>query len=311
MKFELNINMIRNFVEVAEMGNITNAAEKLYITQPTLSRQISSLENTLGVTLLERMKTGVVLTAAGASFYEQCLTFVKAYDDLMGKVFEFHNIIAGSLNVGYQKSSEDMLIAFHSRFAKDYPHVTLKNYRQNSENFLNRLISGELDVAYLYGPELSRNYKNITSMQVGVLKNMLLVSADHPLAQRDKVHLSELAETPFVMPSKSSSPIKSDNIMAWCSKYDFAPKVVTTADHIMDYMLGIVQYNAVAILPYMRNMEDTDQVKYLELEGFSTDYPIHMAWNTSNTNSALPVYISYIESQPLMSTPQRKKMTVA
>ena len=51
MNFELNINIIRNFVTVAEMGNITNAAEKLYITQPTLSRQISSLESSLNVAL--------------------------------------------------------------------------------------------------------------------------------------------------------------------------------------------------------------------------------------------------------------------
>ena len=108
MNFELNINIIRNFVTVAEMGNITNAAEKLYITQPTLSRQISSLESSLNVALLERMKTGVTLTAAGESFYKQCCNLVKAYDELIGKVYEFHNIIAGTLNIGYQKSSEEI-----------------------------------------------------------------------------------------------------------------------------------------------------------------------------------------------------------
>lgn len=305
MKFELNINVIRNFVEVARMGNITNAAEKLYITQPTLSRQISSLESALNVTLLERMKTGVVLTAAGASFYEQCLSFIKAYDELMAKVYEFNNIISGSLNIGFQKSSEDLIINFNSLFAKNYSHVKIKNFRQTSDNFINRLLSNELDFAYLYGLELDRNYKNIKSIQVGMLKNMVLVSTNNPLAKREKVHLSELKDELFIMPSKSNSPNKSKEITDWCEKYGFSPKVATTADSIIDYVMGVVQYNGIAILPYMRNMTDTDNLQYIELEGYLIDYPIHLAWNSTNTNPILPIYLSFIEEQTVKTN--RKK----
>lgn len=307
MNFELNINIIRNFVTVAEMGNITNAAEKLYITQPTLSRQISSLESSLNVTLLERMKTGVTLTAAGESFYKQCCNLVKAYDELIGKVYEFHNIIAGTLNIGYQKSSEEMLISFNGRFAKDYPHVSIKNFRQTGDNFINRLIYGELDAAYIYGLELNRHYKNIKSIQVGMLQNMLLVSTENPLAKRKKVHLSELSNEKFVMPSKNTSPFKAQEIANGCKKYGYEPQVATTAENIIDYVLGIVQYNGIAILPYMRNMDDSDEVVYLDLEGYMADYPVHLAWNTANTNSVLPIYLSFIKQQPVLTPPIRQR----
>lgn len=83
--------------------------------------------------------------------------------------------------------------------------------------------------------------------------------------------------------------------------------MATTAENIIDYVLGIVQYNGIAILPYMRNMDDSDEVVYLELEGYMTDYPVHLAWNTANTNSVLPIYLSFIKQQPVLTPPIRQR----
>lgn len=297
MKYDLNIGTIKNFMTVAEMGNITNAAERLYITQPTLSRQISSLEEMLNITLLDRNKNGVILTDAGKSFYEQCRNLVKAYDDFLGHAFEFQNIVVGTLKVAHQKSSEETVIDFHSVFLQTYPNVTIKNFRQDSRNFVNELISGELDVAYLYGRELQHSYKNIKSLQVGTLRNMLLVSRDNPLSKQERVHLSELKDERFILPSKSNSPYKAAEIIRACESYGFIPQCMGNADAMMDYLLGVVRFKGVTILPYMHNVEESDQVKYVELDGYEQQYPIHVAWNETNTNPVLSTYLAFIERQ--------------
>lgn len=297
MKYDLNIGTIKNFMTVAEMGNITNAAERLYITQPTLSRQIFGLEEMLNVTLLDRNKNGVILTDAGKSFYEQCRNLVKAYDDFLGHAFEFQNIVVGTLKVAHQKSSEEKVIDFHSGFLQTYPNVTIKNFRQDSRNFVNGLISGELDVAYLYGRELRHSYKNIKSLQVGTLRNMLLVSRDNPLSKRERVHLSELKDERFILPSKSNSPYKAAEIIKACESYGFIPQCMGNADAMMDYLLGVVRFKGVTILPYMHNVEESDQVKYVELDGYEQQYPIHVAWNETNTNPVLSTYLAFIERQ--------------
>lgn len=297
MKFDLNIGTIKNFMTVAEMGNITNAAETLYITQPTLSRQISGLEEMLNVTLLERAKNGVTLTDAGRSFYEQCQNLVKAYDDFLGHAFEFQNIVVGTLRIAHQKSSEEKVISFHSSFLQAYPNVVIKNFRQDSRNFINGLLSGELDVAYLYGRELRHGYKNIKSLQVGTLRNMLLVSQENPLSKRDRVHLSELKDERFILPSKSNSPYKAAEIIRACENSGFIPQCMGYADAMMDYLLGVVRFKGVTILPYMHNVEESDQVKYVELDGYECTYPIHVAWNETNTNPVLSTYLAFIERQ--------------
>lgn len=241
------------------------------------------------------MQTGVILTNAGKTFYEYCKAYIRAYDEFMGKALEFQGMVAGSLNIGHQKSSEEMVIDFHSSFLKAYPNVTIKNFRQSNENFINGLISGLYDFAYIYGRELKRSYKNVKSIHVGTLYNKLLISCTNPLARRDTIHMSELKDELFILPSKSNSPCKAVEIINGCVQNGFTPQIAAHAESIVDYVLGVVQYDGVTILPYMRNMEDSNQVKYLELEGYEKEYPIHLAWNTTNTNPVLSTYLDFIQ----------------
>ena len=294
MKIDFNINAIKNFVEVADIGNITIAAEKLYITQPTLSRHLLSLEEMLNITLFKRVKNGVVLTTEGLVFYNLCKKLLKAYDEFVSGTFEIQNIVAGTLNIAHQKSSEDILIHFNSRFLQEYPNVTIKNFPQSNQNLVEYLMAKELDFAYIYGGELERNYKDIKSIQVGGLKNMLLVSRKNPLSKLDKVHLSQLANERFIFPSKITSPHLATQIVTRCEAVGFTPQVASDADSLVEYLQEIIRYNAVAIIPYMPKM-DTVQFKYLELEGYPPCHPIHLAWCETNSNPIVSTYLSFVE----------------
>ena len=88
------------FIAVADCLNFTKAAEKLYISQPTLSRYISELEETMEVELFERTTRRVVLTKAGKLFYDESLQIIKKYDALINCVARLGTGLSGTLKVG-------------------------------------------------------------------------------------------------------------------------------------------------------------------------------------------------------------------
>ena len=99
----------------------------LYISQPTLSRHIASLEKQLKVPLFKRSKSGVELTDAGKKFYFHSVKLITAYDEFVSKAFDFRDVLGGMLKIAHQKSSQELAIAFNKKFLKAYPGVRIRN----------------------------------------------------------------------------------------------------------------------------------------------------------------------------------------
>lgn len=297
MKYEYNINFLRNFVEIVNEGSITGAAGKLYTTQSTLSKQMQTLEKMLDITLFKRIRSGVELTDDGVSFYERCKKLIRAYEEFVsGNAMEFQKTIAGSLNIGQRKMCEEIFLRLNSSFLKEYPYVSIKNTGQLKHNLLDLLMAGELDLVFLYAGELNRSAGNIKSMQVCELDNMVLVSRANPLSARDRIHLSEMKDEKFILPNKKASPCRTAEILSKCENADFVPKVAAYAEGFLDYMLKIAWYDGVAVMPYMPGV-DTQLFKFLELEGYPKKYPIHAAWSEENTNPVLQAYITHMKKE--------------
>lgn len=297
MKFMFNIYTIKYFVKVAELGNITNAAMELFMTQPTLSRQLASLEDNLHTTLLRRVRGGVELTEAGKSFYKDCVKFLAAYDEFMNSAYQFQNLKIGNLKIGYQKSSEELIVKVHKYFLRANTQVNITNVRQGDTSFIDLLLNKELDFAYLYGLELEGAPKNIISIPVWTLRYMALVSADNPIAARPYVNFEDLARQPLILPSKSNSPRKLEHILNAFKEAGLEPNIAGYASQIMDYIMKTVQYNGATILPYMHNVEEEGQIEYRELRNYDTDYPICLAWFSENMNPLIQSYVSFVRKQ--------------
>jgi DNA-binding transcriptional LysR family regulator len=238
----------------------------------------------------------VKLTNDGATFYELCQNLIKSYDDFITRVFEFKNIIMGKLNIAYQKANEDIVLCHAQKFLHQYSNVILKNTYRPDKNLIEGLSSGEFDFAYIYGDELKKNYSNIKSVRIEILTNMLLVSRRSVLAQKERIPFSELAEHPFIMPNKKNLPVKTEQIMGACVSHGFAPIICNRVDSLFDFILEVINHDAVAVLPYMSSIAESDFVKYLRLDDFDTDYPVDLAWCSTNNNPVISTYISFIKS---------------
>lgn len=290
---DLNISVIKYFIKVADIKNMTRAAEELYVSQSTLSRQITGLEATLGVRLLTRVRSGMELTDKGLAFYEQCKKLVVAYEEFTAKAFEFRNIVVGKLKVGYQATSRDYIFQFNANVLKSFPLINIQSIRQGNENFLDEVVAGNLDLAYVYGNELKSYGKTIESIRVGSLKKMLMISRENPLAKMDKLHLSDLKNEKFVSIVRKIAPVKTDEFFQACKQCGFIPNVAFYADTVYDILINVVTYNTVSILPYTWGNSELleEKVKYVEIEGLDQEYPIHLAWLSSNINPVVPIYV--------------------
>ena len=188
----MNLSQLHYFKKLAEVLHYTRAAQELFITQPTLSGAISSLENELEVSLFERSGRSVSLTPQGEIFYEHVCLALRAIDDGVAAVQDRGHSIVGSISLGTTFTVQDGYLPL---LMKDYcavcnNSVLTKTYQGFTNYLLDQLRKGTIDVAFcgrregdselVYFPVTYRNLK-------------LCVREDHPLAKRDHVGFSEIA----------------------------------------------------------------------------------------------------------------------
>lgn len=296
LSIDLNMMTIQYFVTVADTGNMTKAAGELYLTQPTLSRQIAALEQTLGVTLFNRTKGGVELTERGKVFYKECRELLDAYNLFSSKAFEFRNMTVGSITTGFYKQNEVDAINLNNEFFKLYPNVDVRGKKMGGLNYYEELAMKNCDCIFVYEEELDPSEKEIERERVQQLEFRLMVSRANPLSERDSVKLSELANEKFILPSERSNPRKNRHLMEVIQKYGgFTPTVADTAVYYLDYVMRCVYHNAVYVSPFIPFVGEYPQVKFLKLEDYDEPYNIDLVWMKANKNPILPIYTDFVK----------------
>lgn len=123
----MNVTQLRYFLQIAELGSVTRAAEVLHIAQPALSRQMRSLEEDLDATLLHRSERGITLTEAGECLRESAIELLRHFDNVRAKVRDRSGDPSGDLTIALPPSmSEVLAFPVIQRFRASYPNVLLR-----------------------------------------------------------------------------------------------------------------------------------------------------------------------------------------
>ena len=146
----MNLEQLRSFVEVARFGNFTRAAEELYLAQPSLSRQIAALEQSLGAELFHRARGGSTLTAAGESLLPLARRMLADAESVRRELAELAGLERGRVRLGATPTLCISLVAeVLSAFHAEHPAIELHLSEQGSRRLLDELASGELDLALI------------------------------------------------------------------------------------------------------------------------------------------------------------------
>jgi len=154
---------------IVEAGSIRGAAETLAISPSALNRNIQALEHDLGISVFDRLSRGVALSVEGELFYTFALQQISGFERLASQIEGVKGLHTGSVAVGV---SEDLNTEFFCKliadFKNEFPNISLSIERVRQEELEDLLVSGSLDFALFYQPQLSRHIKISYSKQTDV-----------------------------------------------------------------------------------------------------------------------------------------------
>lgn len=244
----MELQQLRYFVAVADTGKFTAAARDLHVAQPSVSKQVRKLEDELGAALLERRRTGVALTDAGAILLPWAKRMLADLDGARSEVAGLATLERGRLSVGATPSLSTVLLprvlaAFHA----EHPGITLSVVEAGSRDLVDRLAAGELDLALVILPVRREELFETTPLIREEL--VLAVAKSHPLARRKTVRVGDLRGVPLVM-FRDGYDLRSATITA-CERAGFHPTFAVEGAE-MDGVLRMAAAGVgVAVVPRM------------------------------------------------------------
>lgn len=191
----MEIRQLEYFMTTCEELHFTRAAEKLGITQPTLSHQIKALETELGVQLFDRIGKKVMISEAGMILYQQCHSALGSLSSARNQIQELQKVERGSLSIGalpgeLNELASSLLIDFHRK----YPNIHIKLIA--NEDVVDRVLENELDFAISILPVEN---EKLAVKPLYKEAFFFVTTANHPLANYQQINFEELVTTPIVM----------------------------------------------------------------------------------------------------------------
>jgi DNA-binding transcriptional LysR family regulator len=199
---------LRYFVAVAEDLHFTRAAERLYVSQPALSKQIRVLERQLGAPLFDRDRRGVRLTPAGEALLPHARRALAEWDQGRAAAERAMSRQRATLVAGMSTSPGrgGLLPAIRSRFTAIHPEATVQLRQVSWDDPTAGLASGRADVAFVWLPlpEPAR----YTWIVVAREQRLVAMPEAHPLASRDEIDFADLLDEPFLALPPSAGPLR-------------------------------------------------------------------------------------------------------
>jgi len=187
---DIKLKDLRYLVAVADTGHFGRAAERCFVSQPTLSAQLKKLEEYLGVPLVERQPRKALLTPAGAEIVARARRIVEASDEVVSIAQAHREPLAGRLRVAFLPTIGPYLLPMVApKLRKELPRLELMLYEYQTATMLERLRSGDIDMGILALPV------EMDGLAARALYDEPFVVAapnDHPLAARKQLKISDL-----------------------------------------------------------------------------------------------------------------------
>lgn len=224
-KSVMELHQLRYTVQVAKHLNFTKAANELCITQPTLSHQISRLENEIGVVLFHRKTRSVKATPVGETFVLHAKKILDELETLQNVIEDYKSFNTGTIRIGILSTPIVPELTNHIlAFRKAYPGIHLQIIEAaGSFDLIKLLQDGHIDIAYLIPLDYKEQSEKIYYYPLIKGTVVLITNKNHRFVNRKKFSLLEAAEESFILPPKSHSIYNI--VFKACHASGFEPKI--------------------------------------------------------------------------------------
>lgn len=264
MRFTLR--QLEYFIAAGETGSITQASDRINISQPSISTAISQLEQELDVQLFIRHHAqGLSLTPAGRTMLIEAKRLVEQAESLYTAASESSDEMRGQLNVGCLTTLAPMILPELSlSFMSAFPRASIRPHADHQETLLNGLHRAMIDVAITYDLQIPADIEFTPLVDLPV---HVIVGESHPLARHSAVTLGELAELPMIL---LDLPLSAEYFMALFMRDGFSPNIAFRFSHpdiIRTMVANGYGYSLANVTPRSDNALDGRKVVRIRLSG--------------------------------------------
>ena len=292
----MTLNQLESFLVLARRLSFTQAAEDLFISQPTLSRMISALEQELGLQLFYRSSRSVSLTPAGRAFARECPRILDSCRAGVDAAQLAQRGLRGRVTVGILRDTFDTeAVKIYQKMAGEYPQIHLELRELSHSDLIRAFMAGEVDAIINTGDALPA--EEAESVILRRDRQCAVVPVFSPLARTRSLRMEDLRDEDFVVMSRASSLPGFGMLWRMAAEAGFTPRVAAQADHVPSLLMLVACGVGVTTL--------TDDLEYLA-QGMASFIPLvgvplschALAWRRDNPNPSLPFLLEAVRRRP-------------
>ncbi|UWG98938.1 LysR family transcriptional regulator [Dehalobacter sp. DCM] len=304
----MNFHNLKIFIDVAELGSFTKAAQKNYVSQTAVSLQIASMEKELGFPLFIREKNEISLTQAGKAFYDDCSHIVFHYNHAIRHATEVAKGKMKIIRVGVTGPGDSVFLPeIAAEFNQQYPGVQIKLDKDTFYGIKNKLKRNLVDVSFNFAYDLLSETEIMVEKLIES-EVVLLVSRYHRFAQLDCINPIEVAHEKIIMVSKDYGPANFEHMMQARRMDGYEPilELVESAETLLMY---VEMNQGVAFVPELLFQYNPRHCKTVRLKGSRDTNEYVISWMRSNKNDLIPLFIEKAKTyfQQLGQSADRKE----
>lgn len=269
-------NKLLYFVKLARIENYTKAAEQLDISQPTLSHNIASLEDEIGVKLFEKSGRSIMLTKSGKVFLEYADKCIKTLEEGVTEVRKLGSEINGTISLGHVNiRSNELLPSYIKKFmvSNPYTNTQFDLHVATSDEIIAAIKRDEFDVGFCFKGSIE---SSIEYLPLWKEEFVLIVPMDHNLAKFDSVCLVDTIEYPHITYSKKSILHKS--VVSYYKELKKYPEEVSTVE-VASAMIGLVSSGVgIGFVP-MSAVSGKKHIKVVHISDMNTSRMVYMVYD--------------------------------
>ncbi len=292
MNYQIELRHLLYFKTVAEELHFRRAAERLFIAQPGLSRQIKQLEEYYQAPLFIRDKKKVELTPAGIYLKKEVDHLFNQLGKMKDQVEKIAEGKLASLKLGFIGSAvQAILPQLLVNLKQQQPLIDITLNELSNEVQLDKLAKNELDFGFV---RIKDTPPGLQSIPILTDHFALVLPKNHPLAKTKKVNLLDFQEESFILFSKEYSSSYYDLVMSIFKDHGFQPHVALKTVNALSIFNLVSQGLGVAIVPSSLKKGYHTHVDFLELSHIPQRTTLSLLWNQENRNPGITALLAIV-----------------